>query len=87
MCLRCIKLLMYLFFMELILNDFEVGKSITRAIGSVGPGNLDFFGPKWHSLCSLPFHGPKSLDFQDPLFPIALVMDSARLKIITYRAI
>ncbi len=25
----------------------------------VGPENLDFFVPKWHSLRSLPFQGPK----------------------------
>jgi hypothetical protein len=30
--------------MELILNGFEVGKSI--GIEGVGPENLDFFGPK-----------------------------------------
>jgi hypothetical protein len=25
----------------------------------VGPEKLDFFGPKWHSLCSLQFQGTK----------------------------
>ncbi len=32
--------------MALGLNDFDAGKSITRAIGRGGPENLDFFGPK-----------------------------------------
>jgi hypothetical protein len=32
-----IKLLMYLFNMALGLNDFDGGKSITRAIGKDGP--------------------------------------------------
>ncbi len=31
--------------------------------------------PKWHSLCSLPFQGPKSLDFQGPPLSIVLGMD------------
>jgi hypothetical protein len=38
-------------------------------------------------LRSLPFQGPKSLDFQGPTLTIALVMDFARLKIIMSRAI
>ncbi len=41
----------------------------------VGPENLHFFGPKWHSLCLLPFRAPKSLDFPGPLLPIVLGMD------------
>ncbi len=41
----------------------------------VGPESLDFFVPKWHSLRSLPFKGPKSLDFQGPPLQTALVMD------------
>jgi hypothetical protein len=32
--------------MALGLNDFDVGKSITRAIERESPENLDFFGPK-----------------------------------------
>jgi hypothetical protein len=48
-------------------NVFDACRSITRASGrGLGPRNLDFFGSKWHSLCSLPFQGPKSLDFQGP---------------------
>jgi hypothetical protein len=34
----------------LYINGFEAGNSITRGIGRGGPRNLDFFGPKWHSL-------------------------------------
>jgi hypothetical protein len=36
---------------------------------------LDFFVPKWHSLRSLPFQGPKSLDFHGPPLPMALEID------------
>jgi hypothetical protein len=32
--------------MALGLDDFDGGKSITRALERVGPENLDFFGPK-----------------------------------------
>jgi hypothetical protein len=32
----------------------------------MGPENLEFIGPKWHSLHLLPFQGPKGLDFQRP---------------------
>jgi hypothetical protein len=42
---------MYLFNMALGLNDFDWGKSIIRAI--------ERGEAKWHSLRSLPFHGPK----------------------------
>jgi len=49
--------------------------------------NLDFLGPKWHSLRSLPFQGQKSLDFQGPPLPMALEMDVARIKIISSRPI
>jgi hypothetical protein len=64
--------------MALGLNDFAVGKSVTWAIE-----NLDFFGPKWHLLHSLPFQAqrPKVLIFR------TLVMDVARIKIIMSRAI
>ncbi len=41
----------------------------------VGPENLDFFGPKLYSLHTLPFQDHKSLDFQGPTLPMALVMD------------
>ncbi len=55
-----IKLPMYLYFyMMLGLIDFDAGKFITRPLEGVDPENLDFFGPKWHSLRSLPFQGPK----------------------------
>jgi hypothetical protein len=41
-----IKFSIYLFFkITLGLNDFDEGKSITRAIGRVGPENLDFLSP------------------------------------------
>jgi hypothetical protein len=44
----CIKLPRYLFFhIALGLNDFDAGKSITKAIGrGMGTENLDFFGPQ-----------------------------------------
>jgi hypothetical protein len=48
---------------------------------------LDFFGNKWHLLCTLPFQGQKSIDFQSPPVSMALGMDVARIKIIASRAI
>ncbi len=32
----------------------------------VGPENLDFFGPKWHSIRSWPFQGQKKFRFSGP---------------------
>ncbi len=64
-------------------------KSITRAIGrGVGPENLDFLGPKWLSLRSLPFLGPKVSIFKVPPLPMALLMDVAPCphKIIMFRS-
>jgi hypothetical protein len=52
---------------SLVHNVLDACISITWTIGrGLGPGNLDFLGPKWHSLISLmPFHrAQKSLDFQ-----------------------
>jgi hypothetical protein len=67
---------MYLFFyMALGLNDFDAGKSITR-----------LFWPKWHWLRSLPFQGHKKSRFSGPPLPMALVMDLARIRIITSHA-
>ncbi len=40
--------------------------------------NLDFFGPKWHSLRWLPFQGPKKSRFLGPPLPMALEIDSAQ---------
>ncbi len=37
--------------------------------------DLDFFGPKWHSLRSLPFKGPKKSRLPGPPLLTALVMD------------
>ncbi len=45
------------------------------------------WGPKWHLLRSLPFQGPKKSRFQGPPLIMALVIDIARLKNLTYRAI
>ncbi len=46
-----------------------------------------FLGPKWHSLRSIPFQGPKKSRFQGPSLPVAFVIDIARIKIIASRAI
>jgi hypothetical protein len=55
-----IKLPMYLFFyMVLGLNDFDAGKSITRAIGRGGPENLDFSGPEMALPLLSAISGPK----------------------------
>jgi hypothetical protein len=37
---------------------------LLRPLKEVGFKYHNFFGRKWHSLCSLPFQGPKSLIFQ-----------------------
>jgi hypothetical protein len=42
---------------------------------------------KKNVLCSLPFKAQKKSRFKRPPFPVALVMDIARIKIITFRAI
>jgi hypothetical protein len=61
-------------------NAFDSGKSITLAIGRVGP--------KWHSLPSLPFQGPSlnfqgpSLNFQGPPLPMALEMEVPASKLL-----
>ncbi len=60
--------------MALKLNGFEGWNIITRGIGRGGPWNLDFFGPKGHSLRSCHFRAQKSLDFQGPPPPMPLVM-------------
>ncbi len=53
---------MYLFFyVELTLNDFEAENPLLRALERLAPKNIEFFGPKWHSLHSLPFQGPKKV--------------------------
>jgi hypothetical protein len=60
-------------FMALILNGFEGATSLLGALERVGPENLDFFGPKWHSLRLCHFRAQKSLDFQGPPLPMPLV--------------
>ncbi len=45
---------------------FDGGKSITRATGRGGPWKSQIFGPKVHSLRSLPFQGPKKSWFPPP---------------------
>jgi hypothetical protein len=65
-------------------------KSITRAIGRGGGGkaeNLDFFGLIDIPFARLPFQGPKKSRFSGPTLPMALVMNVARIKSITSRAI
>ncbi len=57
------------------------------ALEGVGPGNLDFFGPKGPRFARSYFRAQKSLDFQGPPLPMPLVMDLDSLKTITYRAI
>jgi hypothetical protein len=56
----------------------------------LGSENRKIFGPKWHSLCFCFFRisGPKKVSiFQGPPLPMVLVIDTARIKIITSRAI
>ncbi len=54
-----IKLPMPLFFyMDLILNGFQAGKSNTRGIGRGGTLKSRLYWPKWHSLHLSRFPGP-----------------------------
>jgi hypothetical protein len=70
-----IKLPMYhLFLWRLYLMVLRSATSLLGALEGVGPENLDFFGPKWHSLHSCHFRAQKSLDFQGPPLPMPLVM-------------
>jgi hypothetical protein len=81
---------MYLFFFIWSLYSMVLkwrANLLLGALEGVGPGNLDFFGPKWHSLPCCNFRAQKSLDFHGPTLTMALVMGIARLKIITSRAI
>ncbi len=70
-----IKLPMYLLFLWLLyLMVLRFATSLLGASEGVGSENLDFFGPKWHSICSCHFRAQKSLDFQGPPHPMPLVM-------------
>jgi hypothetical protein len=73
-----IKLPMYLLFLWrlylMVLRAATSLLSFTRALEGVGSENLNFFGPKWHSLCSCHFRAQKSLNFQGPPLPMPLVM-------------
>ncbi len=49
------------------LNDFDGRIYPLLALSEeVGPEKLDFFGPKWHLLCSLQVRSQISIDFQGP---------------------
>jgi hypothetical protein len=54
---------------------------------TTGHLNLDFFGLKMALALLVAFSGPKKSRFQGPPHPMALVIDIARIKIITSRAI
>jgi hypothetical protein len=43
-----------------------------RPLEGMGPGNLDFLGPKWLLVHSMPLQGPKKSQF--PPLPMALEM-------------
>ncbi len=58
-----------------------------KPFGLAGPTTLhmtDFFWPKWHSLRSLPFQGPKKSRFQGPPLQTALIMNFPPSKSIGY---
>ncbi len=63
-----------LFLWRLYLMVLRNATSLLGALEGVGPENLYFFGPKWHSLHSCHFRAQKSLDFQGPPLPMPLVM-------------
>ncbi len=64
-----------------------LSKPLLGLLEGVGPENPDFFRPKWHLLRSLSFQGHKSLSYQGPSLPMALVIDVTRIKIIAPRTI
>ncbi len=70
-----IKLPMYqLFLLRLYFIVLRSATALLGALEGVGPENIDFFWPKWHSLRSCHFRTQKSLDFQGPPLPMPLVM-------------
>jgi hypothetical protein len=60
---------------------------VKSALAGEGGGALDILAPNGNRFDHSHFRSQKSLDFQGPPLPIALVMDLARLKTITYHAI
>jgi hypothetical protein len=70
--------------MALRLNDFDAGKSITRAIeeGRLALKISTFLGPNDTRFARCHFWAQKSLDFEGPPSLMALLMDVARIKII-----
>jgi|688.fasta_scaffold382820_1 hypothetical protein len=73
--------------MALGLNDFDASKSITHAIGKVDPKISTILGPYGTRFALCHFRAQKKARFQGPPLLMALVMDSARIKIITSRAL
>jgi hypothetical protein len=69
---------MLVVFSSLLISMWTYVCPLQGPLEGVGPEIFDFFRPKWHSLRSLP--SPKSIDFQGPPLPMALVMDSPASK-------
>jgi hypothetical protein len=60
---------------------------LLRPLEGVGHENLNFLGPKWHLLRSLPFQGPKKSWFWGPTPSNGPQNGFSRMKIITSHAI
>jgi hypothetical protein len=74
---------MYLFFIwSLYLRILMGANSLLGPLDGVGPENLEVLGPKWHSLCSLSFEGPKKSRFSASTLPMALKMDFPASKLL-----
>jgi hypothetical protein len=58
---------------------------ISKLFWTEGCMSVDSFGPKWHSLRSLPFQGPKKSRFSGPTLSNAPFIDVGRLKTIKYK--
>jgi hypothetical protein len=68
--------------MALGFNDFDAGnQSLIRAFRRGGPLNLNFFCPNGTRFAHCHVRAQKS-QFQGPPLPMALILDSARIKII-----
>jgi hypothetical protein len=64
-----------------ILICFELPEIVVSCDKKVyGPTYLDFFGPKWHSLFSIPYQGSKKFQLSGPTLPMALEMDLPQSK-------
>ncbi len=71
---------------HLVLMILMRANPLLGSLNRAGPENLDFLGPEMAMSKASAIWDQKSLDFQGPSLPMALVMDAAHIKIIMSRA-